>query len=99
VVVFGLFGLAFVGGWIERIGSLFGNKTAEQIGIVTSLIMPSEVLWQLAAYRMQPQLLTQLGLSPFSSASEPSGLMVIWAIAFVIVTLLFALRQFNLRDL
>jgi len=70
-----VFGLAFVGGWIERIGSLFGNKTAEQIGIVTSLIMPSEVLWQLAAYRMQLPLLTQLGLSPFASASEPSGLM------------------------
>ena len=99
VTVFGLFGLAFVGGWIERIVSIFGNKTAEQIGVVTSLMMPSEVLWQLAAYRMQPPLITQLGLSPFASASEPSGLMVVWAIGFIVATLLFALRQFEVRDL
>ena len=78
--------------------ALFGNKTAEYVGIVTSLVMPSEVLWQLAAYRMQP-LLTQLGLSPFSSASEPSVLMVVWAMGFVIAALAFALRQFGARDL
>ena len=99
VTVFGLYGLAFIGGWIERIGSLFGNKTAGYVGIITSLVMPSEVLWQLAAYRMQPPLLAQLGLSPFSSASEPSALMVVWAVGFVIAALAFALRQFNARDL
>jgi len=99
VTVFGLYGLAFVGGWIERIGSLFGNKTAEYVGILTSLVMPSEVLWQLAAFRMQPPLLAQLGISPFSSASEPSLWMVAWAVGFILVALALALRQFGARDL
>ena len=99
VTVFGLYGLAFVGGWVERIGSLFGNKAAEQVGIVTSLLMPSEALWQLAAYHMQPVLLAQLGLSPFSSASEPSPWMVVWAMGFIVATLAFALWQFERRDL
>lgn len=99
VTVFGLYGLAFIGGWIERIGAMLGNRTAEYIGIVTSLLMPSEVLWQLAAYHMQPPLLRELGLSPFASTSEPSAWMVVWAVGFVIVVLSFALRQFSRRDL
>ena len=99
VVVFGLFGFAFIGGWVERIGSTFGNKSAEQIGVISSLIMPTEALWQLAAYHMQPTILRQLGLSPFSSTSEPSPLMVIWAFGMLITVLVIALRQFNQRDL
>ena len=99
VTVFGLYGLAFVGGWIERIGSIFGNAAAAQIGIFTSLLMPSEALWQLAAYQMQPVLLAQVGFSPFSSASEPSVWMVVWAVGFIVAAFAFALRQFEMKDL
>lgn len=99
VVVFGLYGLAFIGGWIERIGTMLGNRTAENIGVITSLLMPTEVLWQLAAFQMQPPLLRDLGLSPFSSATEPSALMVVWAGGFIVVLLLLALRWFSRRDL
>jgi ABC-type transport system involved in multi-copper enzyme maturation permease subunit len=99
VTVFGLYGLAFIGGWIERIGTMLGNRTAENIGVITSLLMPTEVLWQLAAFQMQPPLLRDLGLSPFSSASEPSALMVAWAGGFIMVLLLLALRWFGRRDL
>lgn len=99
VTVFGLYGLAFIGGWIERIGTMLGNHTAENIGVITSLLMPTEVLWQLAAFQMQPALVRDLGLSPFSSASEPSALMVMWAGGFIVVVLLLALRWFSRRDL
>ena len=54
VSVFGLFGLAFIGGWMEQIGTLMGNATARYLGISASLIVPSEALWQLAAHHMQP---------------------------------------------
>lgn len=99
VTVFGLYGLAFIGGWIERIGTMLGNHTAENIGVITSLLMPTEVLWQLAAFQMQPPLLRDLGLSPFSSASEPSMLMVMWAGGFIVVLLALALHWFEQRDL
>ncbi len=35
-LVFGLYGLAFIGGWIEQIGAIFRNETAVQVGIVSS---------------------------------------------------------------
>src|SRR5512140_323342 len=49
-IVFGLYGLAFVGGWIEQFGALIRNQTAVQIGILTSLIIPSEALWRRASF-------------------------------------------------
>lgn len=99
VTVFGLFGLAFVGGWMEQIGTLASNATARYIGIAASLLVPSESLWQLASHRMQPPLVRDLGIGPFSPVSVPSPAMVAWAAAYVLVTLGVALRLFRTRDL
>lgn len=99
VTVFGMYGLAFVGGWMEQIGTLFGQATARYLGIVASLLIPSESLWQLASYQMQPPLMRELQMSPFSPASVPSGWMVVWAAGYVVVALLFAVRQFDRRAL
>lgn len=99
VTVFGLYGLAFVGSWIEQIGTFAGNATARSLGTAASLIMPSESMWQLAAWHMQPPLARELQLTPFSPASVPNGAMVGWALAYVAVTLALGLRSFAQRDL
>ncbi len=99
VLVFGLYGVAFVGGWIEHIGSLLQNQTAVDIGILTSLILPSEALWRRAAFEMQSPLVGALGYSPFSAPSVPSSLMVVYGILYASATLLLAIRQFGRRDL
>ncbi len=98
-VVFGLYGLAFIGGWVEQFGSLLQNPTAIKVGIVTSLIIPSESLWRRAAYEMQSPLSGALGISPFGTTSVPSGLMVIYAVAYLLVMLYVAVRIFQKRDL
>ena len=72
VTVFGLYGLAFVGGWMEQIGTVAGNATARYIGIGASLLVPSESLWQLASHHMQPPIVRDLGIGPFSPLSVPS---------------------------
>lgn len=99
VSVFGLYGLAFIGGWIEQIGTMVGNVAARYIGIATSLFVPSESLWQLASYYMQPSLARDVQIGPFVTASVPSPAMVVWAIGYVLVVLLVALRFFRTRDL
>ena len=98
-IVFGLYGLAFIGGWIEQIGAVLHNSTAVQIGIITSLIIPSEVLWRRAAFEMQTPLAGVLGISPFGASSVPSLLMVIYAVVYLCATLIFAIRIFQKRDL
>jgi Cu-processing system permease protein len=98
-LVFGLYGLAFIGGWIEQIGSLMQNQTAINIGILCSLILPSEALWKRTAYEMQSPLVAALGVSPFSAASVPSPLMVGYAILYAAIALGVAVRMFSRRDL
>jgi Cu-processing system permease protein len=99
VSVIGLYGLAFVGGWMEQIGTLASNATARYIGIAASLLVPSESLWQLASHQMQPALGRDLGIGPFSPVSVPSPAMVAWAGGYVLVTLGVALLSFRSRDL
>jgi ABC-type transport system involved in multi-copper enzyme maturation permease subunit len=101
VVVFMLYGLAFIAGWLEQIGAVLRNDAAINIGIVVSLLIPSEAMWKRAAYLLQPPVLSNLGFdaSPFGAASTPSPLMVWYAIGYVVVMLLVAIRLFSTRDL
>ena len=99
VAVFGLYGLAFIGSWVEQIGTLAGNQAARYVGTVASLIMPSEAMWQLAAHHMQPAIMRDLHLTPFSPASVPSAAMVAWAVGYLVIALLVALGQFRKRAL
>lgn len=99
MLAFGLFGLAFVGNWVEQIGTYADNVAARNVGTVASLVMPSEALWQLAASHMQPALMRELGASPFSPISVPSLWMVAWAGLYIAVTLLLGVRSFEKRAL
>ena len=93
-------GLAFIGGWIEQFGAFLDNPTAINIGILSSLIIPSEALWKRAVYEMQSPLLAALGsFTPFSSTSTPSPLMIAYAIVYLLVALGLAVRWFGRRDL
>ena len=99
IVVLGLHGLAFIGNWVEQIGTFVGNDAARTVGTIASLVMPSESMWQLAASQMQPPLMRDLHLTPFSPASVPSPAMVVWTGGYLLVALLVALRQFQRRAL
>ena len=98
-VVFGLYGLAFIGGWIEQIGSILQNQTAIKVGIVTSLIIPSEALWRRASFEMQTPLAGALGMSPFGTVSVPSPLMIGYAFLYLVGALWVAVNVFQNRDL
>jgi len=99
VLVFGLYGLAFIGNWVEQIGTYASNRAAQDVGTVASLLMPSEAIWQRAAWFMQPTVMRELSLSPFSPVSLPSVGMVWWALGYGALMLLLALRSFRKRML
>lgn len=98
-MVFGLYGLAFLGGWIEQIGSVLNNPTAVKVGIVTSLIIPTEALWRRAAFEMQSPLTSALGMTPFSATSVPSIAMIIYAVLYLLIALIAAINTFQHRDI
>ncbi len=103
VLAFGLFGISFIGGWIEWIGGFLDEVAARQaainIGVLTSLILPSESLWRRAAFEMQSPLVASLGFSPFVPSSVPSLAMIAYAGLYVLAMLLLAILAFSKRDL
>lgn len=98
-IVFGLYGLAFIGGWIEQFGAMIQNPTAIKVGIIASLIIPSESLWKRAAFEMQMPLAGALGMSPFSTISVPSPLMIGYTVIYLLAMLAIAVRVFDKRDI
>jgi Cu-processing system permease protein len=99
VMAFMLYGLAFIGGWIEQVGVMVKNQAAEDIGILSSLIVPSEAMWKMAAYVMQPPVTRMLGTSPFSMGNPPSAVMLAYALGYIVIAILLAMRLFATRDL
>lgn len=99
VLAFGLYGLAFIGSWVEQIGTIAGKPAAQNVGTVASLLMPSEALWQRAAYHMQPAIMRELVMTPFSPASVPSVAMVWWAVGYMVFALALGVRAFAKRAL
>ncbi|MCI0411869.1 ABC transporter permease [bacterium] len=100
-IVFGLYGIGFIGGWVEQIGSALKNQTAVNVGILSSLIIPSEAIWKRAAYEVTSTVIRSLGIAagPFAAVSVPNPAMVIYAVFYVAVMLVIAIRQFSKRDL
>ena len=100
VLAFMMVGIAFIGGWVEQIGSMLQNETAVDIGIVTSLIMPTEILWRQALALLQPRITSStFTAGPFVVLSQPSDLMIGYAVAYTAVLLLLSLVAFSRRDL
>ncbi len=99
VLALGLHGLAFLGGWIEQAGAFTNTPKAVAVGIVASIIMPSESLWRRAVFEMQSPLTTAANISPFSGASVPSPMMVGYAAAYAVAFLMLAMRRISSRDL
>jgi ABC-type transport system involved in multi-copper enzyme maturation permease subunit len=97
--VFGLYGLAFIGGWIEQIGAILGNQTAVQVGVVTSLIIPTEAVWRRAAFEMSTPLSSALQMSPFTTLSVPSVFMIAYTGVYLLAMLAIAVRTFQGRDI
>ena len=100
-LAFMLYGVAFIGGWVEQIGAVLRNETAVDLGIFSSLIMPADVLWKRAATLFQtPTALGDLNLAgPFVVASQPHDRVILYAIFYALGLLALAMWSFSRRDL
>lgn len=99
VLTLGLHGLAFLGGWIEQFGAITQTQRAVNVGVIASVLMPSEALWRRAAFEMQSPLANALRISPFSTLSVPSKAMIFYAALYLAIALVIAMRRFSQRDL
>jgi Cu-processing system permease protein len=99
ILALGFYGVAFLGNVLEQVGTIGQIESARTVGIIASLISPTDVLWRIAAYYLQPELVRNIGAAIFSSAVVPSMLTIWWAAGFMVLTLAWAVRSFERRAL
>ncbi len=99
VVVLGLQGAAFMGGWLEQVSGFSQSVHIVTLGVASSLLMPGESIWRRAAYEMQTPLAASLSFSPFANVSIPSRLAMGYAALYLVVALGIAVWHFQRRDL
>ena len=100
VVLFLLYGVSFIGSWVEQIGSILQVPQAETIGRWTGYVLPVEELWRRVAAELTPP---DTGLSnfvsPFAAFAVPDPAIVWYTLAYAAVALGLALVAFSRRDL
>jgi len=88
-----------MGGWLEQMSGFTQSARLATVGVVTSLIMPSEAIWRRAEFDMQTPLAAALPFSPFATVSIPSTTMIDYAAVYLVVALLMGVYHFQRRDL
>ena len=101
IAVLMLYAIALVGGMVEQIGGLLDNATMENIGIISSLIIPSDTLWKMASDWLQPTSpsLTSQIVGPFTAITPPSIWMAAYAALYVFCVIGASMWVFQRRDL
>jgi Cu-processing system permease protein len=96
------YGVAWVGGNIEQIGGIIKNVTMQNIGIVTSLLLPVDAMHRKAMSLLLPSGLLGLdftGAAGLGTPPMPSVWMTVYAVGFIVVIVWLAGRAFSRRDL
>lgn len=104
VLIFMVYGLAFVGGWVEQIASALNSHTAADVGALAGRLLPSEVLWRRASHIMAPRVsLLDTSEAPpaflFTFGRAPAPSISLYALFYVAIILTLAIFSFHRRDL
>ena len=102
-----IWGLARIAGLVEEVGRALRLDGLVNAGIVSSLIMPSDVLARGSSYYLLPNVLglggEQVGLAaargnPFVSLTPIAAPMVIWSVLYVLAAFACGALVFSRRD-
>jgi ABC-type transport system involved in multi-copper enzyme maturation permease subunit len=97
------FGVAWMVGIVAAFANAYHNATLERVGVISQLLLPTDAMWRLAAYQLEPvAMLGRNGgfgpLGPFSVASPPPPAMAWWAAAWCAGIICLASWMFARRD-
>jgi Cu-processing system permease protein len=104
IVMFIVYVVANVAGLVEQVGWAAEIDSMIKIGVYGSLVLPSDALWKMAAYVVQPPnplpaLGINLSLGPFGVVHPPSVWMGVYGVTYTVGALGLAVWLFSRRDL
>jgi len=107
IIVLVLFGMTWIAGVVGAVGAAFHSRAIENIGTISSLILPTDGLWREAIYNLEPVALVVASSSlgreasgnPFFVSSAPPTAYLVWAAVWIAGMLALAAWSFTRRDL
>ncbi|MBG9942521.1 ABC transporter permease subunit [Brevibacillus formosus] len=101
IILIILYGISFIGGFIEQLGVAFSNSSLTNIGIISSLVFPTDSLFRqmtISLFDTADDPLSFASQGIFGTTSPPSTTMLIYSILYGIVALGLSIRVFQKRD-
>jgi ABC-type transport system involved in multi-copper enzyme maturation permease subunit len=101
IFVISIYILGLIGGVMEVIGSMLQNQSLVNLGIISSLISPFDIIYR----QMLSAMFENIGIrNPFMvvggmTSTTPSIWMLIYIIAYIPVLVILAIRKFRLKDI
>ncbi len=104
IAMFIVYVVANVAGMVEQLGVATEIETMIRIGVIASIVIPSDALWKMGAFAVQPPnplpaLGIKLSVGPFGVLDPPSVWMGVYAVAYTALALALATAIFSRRDL
>lgn len=101
IIMIILYGMSFIGGFVEQLGTIMEKDAMVNIGIVSSLLFPTDTLFRqttIALFDTADDPLSFAMQGFFGSASTPSDAMLVYTVCYGLVALWLAIRTFAKRD-
>ncbi|WP_336922520.1 ABC transporter permease [Aquipuribacter sp. SD81] len=105
IVAVGLFGTTWIAGVVGGVGTALGNRSIEQVGTVSRMLLPTDGLWRGAmnAFQDPTALLTMSGDDvaggfPFLGPAPLTAAYLLWTAVWVVLVLGLAALAFRRRD-
>jgi ABC-type transport system involved in multi-copper enzyme maturation permease subunit len=106
IIVLVLFGVTWMAGIVGGVGAAFHSKPIQNVGTISSLILPTDGLWRAAIYNLEPVAVLAVGKAareasgnPFFVPSGPTAAYMIWSLAWIAGMLGLAMWSFRRREL
>lgn len=102
IISFTLYGLGMVGGFLEQIGGMISKSSLITVGIITSLVIPSDALFRKVIYFIngnQQNPFSTLAAGPFGVTVPPSNTMLVYTGLYILGCILISIYNFKKRDL
>jgi ABC-type transport system involved in multi-copper enzyme maturation permease subunit len=106
IIALVLYLTAWIGGIVGGVGQALSNDSLTYTGLVSKLLVPTDVLWRGAVYAMEPASVAAAARAagpaaagnPFWAADPPPTALLVWALLWVVALLTLAWWSFRSRE-
>src|SRR6202162_1191888 len=99
--------MAWIAGIVGDIGTGLQNQAVENVGVISHLILPPDLLWRGAIYAMEPDAFlatlraagTVGRANPFAAVDPPPVPFLVWVVVWFTLMLLLSIWSFRTREI